>query len=590
MSHDAQSAIARAKQIIAQRQAEKQARESAKVAELEARYHFEKPTATSSHAPLTMIGANPANAEQQAAIDAAFFGKSFNLIGAAGTGKTSTLKAILQVMIEQNRLPMIERDTGWLRAGTPGVALIAYTRRAVRNIAKQMPDDLKKHCLTFHKLVEYQPEQYEVETEDGWQTRMRFAPKYNRDNRLPRGLHLIIVDEASMLSIDYFMELLAALPDPTSCQFIFLGDLNQIPPVYGLPILAQKLLELPVIELTRVYRQALESPIIALATAIRTNDFSSLTADIRSGIFTVAGIDDVRFLDFKALPPGKITIEKAGRGKVTLHVWKKKLDWEDGLFMGQQQLCKMIKDAEFNPEDDVFLCPWKVKFGSEELNRAVAEYLGKQRGAEVYEVISGFMKHYFAVGDRLMIEKQEAIILEIRNNPRYLGALPKTPSKELTRWGVGGTAAQINPFDESLSEEQIEALLAAATTSEDRTNEASHSLRVRFLDSGTEEYISAAGSLNASSFGYGMSVHQSQGSEYPRVLYVTSHIHSAMLSRELAYTGVTRASQELYWILESTALGKAAKSPRIKGESLAEKIAFFEERVKEKHGKIEVSE
>lgn len=592
---NAQEAIARAKQIIAERKAAAAAKESAKQAELAARYNLTAPVATNTHAPLTKIGSNDANAEQQAAIDAAFYRKSFCLIGAAGTGKTSTLKAVLQVLIEQHKLPMIERSTRWLTAGTPGVALIAYTRRAVRNIAKQMPPELRSHCLTFHKLVEYAPEQYEAEVMQdngttGWVTKMRFAPQYNRMNKLPRGLQLIIVDEASMLSIDYFMEILAALPDPESVQFVFLGDLNQLPPVYGLPILAQKLLQLPVIELTRVYRQALESPIIALATAIRTNNFDQLHQDIRDGVFTVTGIDDVRFLDLRRLPAGKITIEKEGRGKVTLHVWKKKLDHEDGLHYGQLQVAGMMKRGELDSEEDVILCPWDVKFGCVELNKAAAQYLGEQRGAEIYEVISGFEKHYFAVGDRLMIEKQEATIIDIQVNARYLGAAPRKPSKELNRWGYGGTAETSNPFDENLSEEQIDALLTASVTGEDRVKEASHTLKVRFLDTGEEELISASGVINASSFGYAMTVHKSQGSEYPRVLIMSSHVHAAMMSRELVYTAITRASRELYFIMEGTTLAKAAAKPRIKGETLAEKIEFFETKVKEKMGAVEVSD
>ena len=67
--------------------------------------------------------------------------------------------------------------------------------------------------------------------------------------------------------------LAAALPhDP---QEIFIGDLRQLPPVFGPAILGFKMSLLPVIELTEVYRQALLSPIIRLAHVVVSGDARS---------------------------------------------------------------------------------------------------------------------------------------------------------------------------------------------------------------------------------------------------------------------------------------------------------------------------
>lgn len=580
----ASEAIARAKALIAAKAAEKAAREAARLAELPAVHTAE---ALAVHAPTSSTITLSLNAEQQQAVDYGFYGKSFCLIGAAGTGKTTTLKAVLQTMIEQHRIPILGSSTSNLQSGTPGVALIAYTRRAVRNIARQMPAELKKHCLTFHRLVEYAPEYYTETNEDGEEVnRMRFAPTYNKTCKLPSNLRFIVVDEASMLSMDHFQQLIDALEDPSQVQFVFLGDLNQLPPVYGIPILGKKLLDLPVIELTRVYRQALESPIISLALAIKDNNFDTLVSDVRAGVFDIEGCDR-RVFDPRRLPAGKVVLSKPGRGKVTLHSWKKKLDKDDGLLAMQGHLRMMVRDGAYVPDEDLVLCPWNTSFGTDELNKAIADFLGKQREAEIHEVIAGFEKHYFAVGDKLMVEKQEAVILSIKRNPRYMGKRPRPASKKVNRWGVAESDDAVDMFSEDLTDEDIDLLLAHAANIEERTTEASHVIRVRFFDSDLEQDLTAAGVINASQFAYAMTVHKAQGSECRRVILITSHAHAAMCSRELIYTGITRAAEELYLVLENTMLGKAASKPRIKGDTLQDKIAFFEQRISEKEAQME---
>ena len=55
-----------------------------------------------------------------------------------------------------------------------------------------------------------------------------------------------------------------------------------------------------------------------------------------------------------------------------------------------------------------------------------------------------------------------------------------------------------------------------------------------------------------------------------------------MCSRELIYTAITRAREELYVLCDPGMLSSAAKKPRIKGDTLADKIAFFNSRLEEK--------
>lgn len=601
------ASIERAKQLVAAAKEAKAAKEAALEAERRAALNLvpaaKLPTAPGSEA--TIVHGMQWNTEQQMAIDHAYFGKSFCLIGAAGTGKTTTLKAILRNLIANHRLPTLERATKYLDANTPGVALISYTRRAVRNIAKQMDKELKSHCITFHKLVEYEPQYYtEYDAEiDEYVNKMRFAPARNRGNPLPSNLKLIVVDESSMLSIDYFNEVLAALPDPSQVQFIFLGDLNQLPPVYGQAILGKMLLELPIIELTQVYRQALESPIIAGALAVKDNDFRTFQRQCDDGTFIING-ERLDYANGEHIPKRvklmdvqvKTTIEFPNRGKLTLHPWKKKLGAHDALQAMQGQLGLWMKDGTYDPEEDLILCPWNKttedanamggSFGTIELNLAIADKLAKAKDLLVHEIIAGFNKYYFAVGDKLLVDKQEAIILDISPNLRYLGKWPQPASKTLNRWGYNShretAAGELGEFGEDLTNEQIDAMLEHAADVSDRTAEASHAVKVLFLDSGLEETMTKAATFNATTFAYAITVHKAQGSECRRVFFLCHAGHAAMCSRELVYTGMTRAAEELYIVMPPKLLSSAASKPRIKGDTLAAKLEFFNSRMSEK--------
>jgi ATP-dependent exoDNAse (exonuclease V) alpha subunit len=513
--------------------------------------------------------------------------EDFCLIGAAGTGKTTTLKGILREGMKQNLYPPLERSTKWLSAGAPGIVLVSYTRRAVRNIAKQMPADLRPHCLTIHKLLEFGPEFYEADILDAGgqivdrKVKMRFAPFKHSGDPLPSNLTTIVIDEASMVDLELFAKLLNALPNRARVQFIVLGDLNQLPPVYGQAILGKMLLENPIIELTQVYRQALESPIIALALAVKNNNFKLFNSQCADGTFKITGKGPV---DVKNIPAngGKIVIEREGRGKVTLHPWKQKWEQDEALTAIKGQINAWIASGEYQPDEDIILCPWNESFGTLELNRSIANKLGVIRNADVYEIIAGFQKHYLAVGDKLLVDKHDCIILGIERNPKYLGKRPSPHSPNLDRWGSYRKTAVIEDDFSDLSDVDIDDILSALGEIEDRTAEASHVIKVRMLDTDEELFFSKSATFNSSTFGYAITVHKAQGSECRKVFFLTHYCHSAMLMRELVYTAITRASEELYIVMSPQMLAVAAARPRIKGDTLAAKLAWYQEKLKEK--------
>jgi ATP-dependent exoDNAse (exonuclease V) alpha subunit len=198
------------------------------------------------------------NPKQLEFIKLASAGENCVLLGPAGTGKTTCQQGAIERLIQSGRAGVLDADGHkFLASGTPGIVIIAFTRRAVNNIRRFMPEDMKANCITHHKLLEYEPVYYDViDPVTGKEKKtMRFEPTRNFIRTLSPSIHTIVIEEGSMYSKELFKELTDACPHKP--QFIFLGDIQQLPPVFGSAILGYKMLEHPTIELSEVYRQAL---------------------------------------------------------------------------------------------------------------------------------------------------------------------------------------------------------------------------------------------------------------------------------------------------------------------------------------------
>lgn len=497
------------------------------------------------------------NSEQRAFVDLALQGQSCILIGAAGTGKTTSTNESVQEMIHQNVCGLLSSDGhNYLTSATPGIVSIAYTRRAVSNLRRAMPPDMKGNTLTIHKLLEYQPVYYSVfDSESGKEvSKMSFEPTRNALKPLPSSIKTIYIDESSMVSVELFQEIIDACPH--NPQFIFLGDIQQLPPVFGSAILGFKMLELPTIELTQVYRQALESPIIRLAHRILSGN----------------PINKSEFSDWKI--PGQLTI----------HPWKKKLEAEVACNTAGVFFSAAYDQGQFDPESDIILLPFNKSFGTIELNRKIANHIARSLKRVTYEIIAGFNKHYFSPGDKILVEKEDAIITRIEPNVAYAGMPFQLPSEHLNYWGHNSSKKVLT----AMSDDDVDSFLESMTggTSDDdkeKVRQCSHIIYYKRMNIAGDELeneielkVSSAADVNNILLGYVLTVHKSQGSEWKKVFLVLHQSHATMLQRELLYTAVTRAKEELYVICEPESFDKGIRSQRIKGNTLAEKISYFQ--------------
>lgn len=168
---------------------------------------------------------------QVEAIRKAVESKVMVLTGGPGTGKTTTTQGIIAA----------------LQAMRLSILLAAPTGRA----AKRMSEATGMEAKTIHRLLEYNPK-------DG----------YKRNDENPLEGDALIVDECSMIDIILMNNLMKALP--TSMRLILVGDIDQLPSV-GAGNVLRDIIEsgqIPVICLTRIFRQAQSSRIVMSAHAI----------------------------------------------------------------------------------------------------------------------------------------------------------------------------------------------------------------------------------------------------------------------------------------------------------------------------------
>ena len=177
---------------------------------------------------------------QIAAIGQAVKSKFMILTGGPGTGKTTTTLGIIAALESLGQ----------------SILLAAPTGRA----AKRMSEATGKEAKTIHRLLEYNP-----------------AEGYGRNDENPLQGGVLIVDESSMIDVILMNSLLKAVP--SHMKVILVGDIDQLPSV-GAGNVLRDIIDsdvVPVVRLTRIFRQAQSSRIITNAHKINQGFFPDIS-------------------------------------------------------------------------------------------------------------------------------------------------------------------------------------------------------------------------------------------------------------------------------------------------------------------------
>ena len=187
---------------------------------------------------------------QIAAIRQAVQSKVMVLTGGPGTGKTTTTLGIIAALESLGQ----------------SILLAAPTGRA----AKRMSEATGKEAKTIHRLLGYNP-----------------AEGYGKNDENPLEGGVLIVDESSMIDVILMNSLLKAVP--SHMRLILVGDIDQLPSV-GAGNVLRDIIDsgvVPVIRLTRIFRQAQSSRIITNAHKINQGIFPDISNGKDSDFFFI---------------------------------------------------------------------------------------------------------------------------------------------------------------------------------------------------------------------------------------------------------------------------------------------------------------
>ena len=386
---------------------------------------------------------------QKEAITAAVNSGCVVISGGPGTGKTTIIKFIIELL----------KKEGYT------FALTAPTGRA----AKRMSEATGAVAKTIHRLLEMHPAEHTIDT------------KLDAD--------VVIVDEISMADEYIFNALLKAIP--VGGKIILVGDKDQLPSVGAGNILADIISSgiIPVKYLTHIYRQSNDSNIAIYAHMINGGTVPEF--DNRSRDFFFDNVQE-----------------------------------ESAVMQDVISLCteRLPRYFALTASDVQVLAPLKKgDAGVESLNAELQKVINPP-DREKGEMISG--ERIFRVGDR---------VIHTVNNYQLGWVL-----KEGEKFEAG----------EGVFNGDIGRIIAVSR--------AEAQLQVQFEDGKVATYT--AGDLDQLSLAYAISVHKSQGSEFPIAVVVISRYNPIVTSRNLLYTAITRAKRAVVLVGDKQNVVKMIKN------------------------------
>lgn len=383
--------------------------------------------------------------EQRDAVAEALQSKICVITGGPGTGKTTILRAVCDILKAKKCVPVLAAPTG--------------------KAAQRMTESTGCQARTIHRLLGF---------EDG-----KFV--YNEYKPMPA--KFLIVDESSMLDTKLAAAVFAAVP--SSAHILLVGDIDQLPSVGAGNVLRDIIdsARFPVVRLQRIFRQGERSQIVRVAHSV-------LNGDTTMAGVACANLDNVN-------PEDDIVFVPAETPEDCLDTCARLIGEKIPFWYG------------LDPISDVqVLAPMhKGTAGIANLNFSLKGALNSDRQS------LSFGGAAFSVGDKIM---------QTRNN--YDLDIFNGDMGRITAVASDG-ASLLAEFD---------------------------GRKIALAKSDLTDFQQA----------YAISIHKSQGSEFPVVVIPLMRQHFVMLQRNLLYTAITRGRKKVFIVGNTSAWAAAVKNSR----------------------------
>jgi len=412
--------------------------------DLNIKYEYDQKALNSRLAQIEKLTDTVLDEQQRTAVIEAVRNGLLIITGGPGTGKTTTINAIIKVF----------------EAEGLDILLAAPTGRA----AKRMSETTGYEAKTIHRMLELS------RLTQGEGNNYTFE----RNEYNPLETDVLIIDEMSMVDIGLMHALLKAVSVGT--RLILVGDVNQLPSVGPGNVLKDIINShcFNVVMLTKIFRQAEGSDIIINAHKINAGEHIRL---------------DNKSTDF-------FMLKRDNAGVITAVI----------INLVKNKLPNYVKATPF---DIQVLTPMKKgELGVEKLNKALQAALNPpSRDKKEKEYGSSI----FREGDKVMqIKNNYQLAWEIKNS---LGITVQTGTGVFN--GDSGIIKEIDFFSESML--------------------------VEFDDNRLVVY--SFSQLDELELAYAITVHKSQGSEYPAIVLPILDGPRLLFNRNILYTAVTRAKR-----------------------------------------------
>ncbi len=425
--------------------------------------------------------------------------------GGPGTGKTTTIVNILALLIEQ----YLERDI------KPVIALAAPTGKAAGRMKesimerveeKNFPSEIKEiipiETFTIHRLL--QP--------------VKDYPyfRYNRDNLLP--CNILVVDESSMVDIALISRLYQAVPP--EAKIIMLGDRDQLSSVE--------------------------------AGAV----FADLCSAGKRGGYSIAFTENVETLTGIKLSSHRAAEKEKGMSDMLIELED---NYRFGSESGIGKICEAVKRGSHEEALDI------LKSGKYSDIKLVIPQYSENFYSLLGETIARGYKDYFDSADANRTLKELAsfkILCALRRGFFGVYEINSLVENIFHRKGaINRAAGWYNMRPVMISRNDYRNNLFNGDMGVAMGTEKNNAMYVYFLKEGKELKKISTAFLPEHETAYAITVHKSQGSEFGKVLLILPDRMYPLLTRELLYTAISRARDNVEIWASEKVLVEMIKNP-----------------------------